>query len=864
MNSTLPAFDNITTTTTNNPLVGYIDLTDYPCSDKGLLLPLVCEYTWPHWCRVIIYTVGLVWCFLGVAIVADIFMCSIEKITSHVRKIKVASEDAESGYEEIEIWNDTVANLTLMALGSSAPEILLACIEIVGKGFVAGDLGPGTIVGSAAFNLFCITGICVAVIPKNEVRRIDGIKVFGLTSLFSLFAYIWLVIVLILITPNEIELWEAILTFSFFPIMVVLAYLTDKNCFKKSTEVEAEETVDEEKGVSYGKQTCFYILFVSIIIIWLQGEIKIKKIKFENILFLHELNEIHANLTEDELLKLATMKFADEQPKNRLWYRINATKQLGGNPKLIPGANSRMGQVRNSELNLNLRSPLYQKKAILELATSQCAILERDKKVTITVYRYGNMSNTVRCRLETIDGTAEAVKDYIPIKQEMVFEPNETEKSIDIIIIDDDEWEPDEVFFVKLSLDPNIIQDAMLGSKAIEEITILNDDEPGVFEFEKPSFVFKETVGFAEIPVMRRNGADGKVIVQWITEDITAIEGRDYKGREGSLMFESGEIKKNLEILIFNDKCQIQSDNFSSELLFCTLGDQSSSIQMCEKKYLYLEPLFFKFLHCLKEIELQILFNNNSQWEFDSMMNRLLTSANVNIDTMRVETVTWGEQFRNAMNVNGGDLEGASSLDYFMHFLTFGWKLLFAFIPPTHFWKGWLSFFVSLIAIGLLTTIIGDLAAIFGCLVGLKDSVTAITFVALGTSLPDLFASKQAATMEKTADNAIGNVTGSNSVNVFLGLGLPWVLASVYWRIKEKPFEVQAGSLSFSVVIYVVLAIICLVGLMVRRYNKFLGKAELGGPTCQKTVTAVLFICMWIIYALLSSLQAYGYIKGYW
>lgn len=56
--------------------------------------------------------------------------------------------------------------------------------------------------------------------------------------------------------------------------------------------------------------------------------------------------------------------------------------------------------------------------------------------------------------------------------------------------------------------------------------------------------------------------------------------------------------------------------------------------------------------------------------------------------------------------------------------------------------------------------------------------------MALGTSLPDLFASKQAATKEKTADNSIGNVTGSNSVNVFLGLGLPWTIAAIYWTAK--------------------------------------------------------------------------------
>ena len=68
------------------------------------------------------------------------------------------------------IWNETVSNLTLMALGSSAPEILLSVIEVVGNNFEAGDLGPGTIVGSAAFNLFVIIGLCVSVIPEGEVR----------------------------------------------------------------------------------------------------------------------------------------------------------------------------------------------------------------------------------------------------------------------------------------------------------------------------------------------------------------------------------------------------------------------------------------------------------------------------------------------------------------------------------------------------------------------------------------------------------------------------------------------------------------------------------------------------------------------
>lgn len=67
-------------------------------------------------------------------------------------------------------------------LGSSAPEILLSIIEVVGKGFEAGDLGPNTIVGSAAFNLFMIIAICVYAVPSTEIRRQKHLDVFFVTA----------------------------------------------------------------------------------------------------------------------------------------------------------------------------------------------------------------------------------------------------------------------------------------------------------------------------------------------------------------------------------------------------------------------------------------------------------------------------------------------------------------------------------------------------------------------------------------------------------------------------------------------------------------------------------------------------------
>ena len=49
---------------------------------------------------------------------------------------------------------------------------------------------------------------------------------------------------------------------------------------------------------------------------------------------------------------------------------------------------------------------------------------------------------------------------------------------------------------------------------------------------------------------------------------------------------------------------------------------------------------------------------------------------------------------------------------------------------------GYFCFVISIFGIGVVTAVIGDVASYFGCTLGIKDSVTAIIFVALGTSIP--------------------------------------------------------------------------------------------------------------------------------
>ncbi|XP_046648240.1 sodium/calcium exchanger 1-like [Daphnia pulicaria] len=821
-------------------------LDEYSCS-SGLILPLINEFTWSIEMRAFLYFFGLLYCFMGVAIIAEIFMGAIEKITATTRKVYLSrGVDQEPTFIEVNIWNDTVANLTLMALGSSAPEILLSIIEIVGNNFESGALGPGTIVGSAAFNLMCISAVCIVAIPGVETRKIKGLRVFAITAVFSILAYLWLIFVLVGVSRNVVEVWEAVVTFLLFPLLVGLAYWADKGfplCWKKPSTISVTTANGKEielASINSGEIEAMMV----------DGPVLTKDGKMDpDELAKWVRQATHLGLTGEDAAKLAAYKLIMTKHHSHAWYRIGATRVFTGSKKVKPQLSIKLQEVYdaiNEHPDTENLSPFVEKvskdKAIVEFHAIACAVSENVGKFPVRIIRHGETDTLVCVRVETVDGSAVSGEDFVPVDQVIEFQPKEVVKEIMIEIVDDDQYEPDEQFYLKLSLTHNLSykhKEVALGRISIMEVTILNDDEPGTITFEERGILVKESVGVAQIPVLRKSGSDGEVSIRWRTIDKKALSGRDFEGGEGVLEFRNAEAKRFIEIPISNDmETQMKDECFEVELY-----DPSGGA--------VLGPI----------TKLAVTITNDE--DFNAVMDRLAEMTSANVDSMVVHHNDWTSQIKDAMNVNGGDIENATTSDYVMHFLTFGWKLLFALVPPAGIWGGWLSFFVSLGVIGLLTAIVGDLAGIFGCLIGLDDAVTAITFVALGTSLPDLFASRGAAMNEKYADNAIGNVTGSNSVNVFLGLGLPWLIASIYHTSMGGEFKVEAGSLGFSITIFTITAVLSLGLLVTRRLSAACGRGELGGPLVTRYASAIFLVVLWLTYIILSSLETYGHIPGF-
>ncbi|KMZ02297.1 sodium/calcium exchanger 3 isoform X2 [Drosophila simulans] len=865
------------------------------CSE-GLVLPLWMPQrnisVGDRLVRGFVYFVLLIYLFVGVSIIADRFMAAIEAITSIERAVVVKGPNNTKQVMHVRIWNETVANLTLMALGSSAPEILLSVIEIYAKDFESGDLGPGTIVGSAAYNLFMIIAVCMIWIPAGEVRRIRHLRVFFVTALFSVFAYVWLWLILSVFTPGVILVWEAIVTLLFFPLTVLWAYIAERRLLvykymdknyrvnKRGTVVAGEHDqveMDAEKGPKQPMVTSA------------RGNDAeaFDEARREYITLLTELRQKYPDADLEQLEMMAQEQVLARSSKSRAFYRIQATRKMVGSGNLM------------RKIQERAHSDLTEVKAQLHAGDDEEAddpirmyfepghytVMENCGEFEVRVVRRGDISTYASVEYETQDGTASAGTDFVGRKGLLSFPPGVDEQRFRIEVIDDDVFEEDECFYIRLF---NPSEGVKLAVPMIATVMILDDDHAGIFAFTDSVFEITESVGRFELKVMRYSGARGTVIVPYWTENDTATESKDYEGARGELVFENNESEKFIDLFILEESSYEKDVSFKVHIGEPRLAPDSTHYQKHEHSG---EPTHDELAAKIKEVEKKpvqdlteldriLLLSKprngelttayvriRESQEFKATVDKLVAKANV---SAVLGTSSWKEQFKDALTVIPADEsefdnddeeeEVPSCFSYVSHFICLFWKVLFAFVPPTDICGGYVTFVVSIFVIGVITAIIGDAASYFGCALNIKDSVTAILFVALGTSIPDTFASMIAAKHDEGADNCIGNVTGSNAVNVFLGIGLAWTIAAVYHSSHGMTFNVEPGTIGFAVALFCGEALIAIMLIMFRRWHKGIG-AELGGPKVSKYISAAILVFLWVFYVVICILEAYDVIR---
>ena len=743
--------------------------------------------------------------------------------------------------KEEEVWNPSVANLSLMALGSSTPEILLNVIETCCSGFYSGDLGehpmlifrprqlcififssiytkkhvyhtphtthytlhtthytlhtthytdithtvcvtlprnstfrsrlllnhpvscitpgPGTIVGSASFNLFVITGLCCMALDDGESKKIDKYGVFMLTSLHSIVAYVWVVIIVSVHTKDIVEVWEALVTLAFMPWMIFWVYLADREWFREDNKVYIEDLDKEEAGddgqtVEDAEKAGF-----------------IPKLPAGP-----GVAGGAANNGETSQAKKIINRETSNVPNLRKQHGDHITDENGRVIQALPPRNMTVAQRKRQAMKSltapqthdhhadhATRQPSHQDPddgvARVSFLESKICVLENVGEASIGVHRTGPKDFALKVHYATTDGTAISKQDYTATSGILEFPAGEDFAEIMVPIVDDDsKWNAEKNFTVSLTFPPECEnqtgREIKLGKLQKTTVGIIDVDNPGEFCFTNSAFVCLSTDSKVALTIERRSGATGDATVTVVPTGASAEAGKHFKAEEEVVKFKDGQAAAMVTIDLLKKGWAGSDEEGESTLRFFVQLTKPTP----ENGARVMDP---------HKAEVLIRFNQGAGDEEED------------------ENPSWSDQFRQAIIVENAD--EASAGDLFMHYATIIWKLLAAIIPPTDqkmFGRdtgGWATFTVAILIIGLVTTIINDLASIFGCIAGIKDSITAITLVALGTSLPDTIASMMSARGDTNADNSIGNITGSNSVNVFLGIGLPWSMAAIYW-----------------------------------------------------------------------------------
>ncbi|KAL2499705.1 Magnesium/proton exchanger [Abeliophyllum distichum] len=498
-----------------------------------------------------LYLVALAYCFIGLSAITARFFRSMENVVKHTRTVvKIDPCTNAKIVKHEKVWNYTIADITLLAFGTSFPQISLATIDAIRNlgNLYAGGLGPGTLVGSAAFDLFPIHAVCVVVPKAGELKKISDVGVWLVELFWSFWAYIWLYIILEVWTPKVVTLWEALLTVLQFGLLLVHAYAQDKRWPYLSLPLERTERPED----------------------WVPAEAAKCR---------------HENTVHDE---------------------------------------------------------------------------------------------------------------YSEIPQ--VYEEN---------------------------------------SKGIVDIFSIHSE----------------------------NGA--------------------------------GPAYQNLSDTDAAESC---SENFHEEIV---PGED----------------------HVLSIWKLQFI---------DALTLESMESRKLNNIYLRAAKIFW-------------------------QLLLAPWRLLFAFVPPYQIAHGWIAFICSLLFISGIAYIVTKLTDLISYITGINSYVIAFTALAAGTSWPDLVASKIAAERQITADSAIANITCSNSVNIYVGIGIPWLIDTLYNFIAyREPLRIEnADGLSYSLLVFFSTSVGCIGVLVLRR---LIFGAELGGPKLWAWVTCVYFMSLWLIFVILSSLRVSGVI----
>lgn len=179
--------------------------------------------------------------------------------------------------------------------------------------------------------------------------------------------------------------------------------------------------------------------------------------------------------------------------------------------------------------------------------------------VTYTVMLSAVSERPISVRWDTRDGTATAGQDYTAAtNQALNFAPGQMMQTFTVTIRGDNTDEPDENFFVDLSVPNNATLNA---AATTASVTILDDDLVGL-TVSNQSLMEPTTASPMTFTVMLAAPASQVVTVDWTSVSGSATLGSDFVG-SGSLNFPVGITSRTLQVSILPDMVYEDPETFT-------------------------------------------------------------------------------------------------------------------------------------------------------------------------------------------------------------------------------------------------------------------------------------------------------------
>lgn len=153
-----------------------------------------------------------------------------------------------------------------------------------------------------------------------------------------------------------------------------------------------------------------------------------------------------------------------------------------------------------------------------------------------------------------------------------------------------------------------------------------------------------------------------------------------------------------------------------------------------------------------------------------------------------------------------------------LHCLTLPLKYFFHFTIPdildeANRSRYGITIFACVVWLALLAEAMLECLAILGNLFGISPAVMGLTFSAIGTSLPNIWASMIVA-RRGNGDMAIAAALGANTFNIYIGLGVPYLVYTLvngqpYDSLKDEGIVLLILMLALIMVIWFVIIMLC-------------------------------------------------------